>query len=120
MNEIKNRYEYELTDRFGVTEVAPLNEGDFTVDNEQEGYGKYFYNKTFGGKVVFTGAIYQRLKDIEQSMYICADLKMKVFRICDGVRVLIFDGILLMFLSIHSKLFIIILYFISFIIKKII
>ena len=93
MNEIKNRYEYELYDRFGMVEVAPLNEGDFTVDNEQEGDGKYFYNKNFGGKVVFTGAIYQRLKDIEQSMYICADLRMKVFRICAGVRVLIFDGI---------------------------
>ena len=90
MNEIKNRYEYELYDHFGMVEVAPLNEGDFTVDNEQEGDGKYFYNKNFGGKVVFTGAIYQRLKDIEQSMYLCADLKMKVFRICAGVRVLIF------------------------------
>lgn len=93
MNEIKNRYEYELTDRFGVTEVAPLNEGDFTIDNEQEDDGKYFYSKTFGGKIIFTGAIFQRLHDIEQSMYICADHNLKIYRTCGGTRLLIFDGI---------------------------
>ena len=93
MNEIKNFYEYELYDRFGMVTVAPLNEGDFTVDNEQEDDGKYFYSKTFGGKIIFTGAIFQRLHDIEQSMYICADHNLKIYRNCGGTRLIIFDGI---------------------------
>lgn len=92
MNEIKNKYHYVLTDRFGSIEVAPLNEGDFKVINEQEKDGKYFYSKTFSGKIVFTGTIFQRLHDIERSMYICADCNLKIYRNCGGTQTEIFDG----------------------------
>ena len=93
MNDINNRYEYELYDRFGMVEVAPLNEGDFTIDNEQEADGKYFYTKQFGGKFIFTGTIFRRLLDILNSMYICADHQLKIYRTCGATRLLIFDGI---------------------------
>ena len=55
MSEVKNKYRYVLTDRFGTLEVAPLGEGDFSIQYEREDEGKYFYVKQFQGKITFTG-----------------------------------------------------------------
>lgn len=90
--EVINQYKYILTDRFGVLEVAPLGEGDFSISNEQDEDGKYFYSKVFNGKIMFTGATFARLKKIEKSIYICTQQRLQVFRVCGDSEVLIFDG----------------------------
>ena len=90
--EVKNQYKYVLTDRFGVLEVAPIGEGDFSISNEQDDDGKYFYSKVFNGKIMFTGATYARLKKIEKSIYLCTQQRLQVYRLCGDDEVLIFDG----------------------------
>ena len=92
MSEVKNKYRYVLTDRFGTLEVAPLGEGDFSIQYEREDEGKYFYAKQFQGKITFTGDIFHRLKRIEKSIYICTEQNLKVYRICPNSEMLIFDG----------------------------
>ena len=92
MSEVKNKYRYELTDRFGTMDVAPLGEGDFSIKYNRETDGKYFYSKTFQGKIMFTGEIFKRLKRIERSIYICTTQRLKVFRKCNAGEMLIFDG----------------------------
>ena len=92
MSEVKNKYRYVLTDRFGTLEVAPLGEGDFSIQYEREDDGKYFYAKQFQGKITFTGVIFQRLRRIERSIYICKEQNLKVYRICPESEILIFDG----------------------------
>lgn len=92
MSEIKNKYRYVLTDRFGTLDVAPLGEGDFSIQYEREDEGKYFYAKQFQGKITFTGVIFQRLRRIERSIYICKEQNLKVYRICPESEILIFDG----------------------------
>ena len=92
MSEVKNKYRYELTDRFGTMDVAPLGEGDFSIKYNRETDGKYFYSKTFQGKITFTGEIFKRLKRIERSIYICTTQRLKVFRKCNAGEMLIFDG----------------------------
>lgn len=94
MSEVKNKYRYVLTDRFGTLEVAPLGEGDFSIQYEREDEGKYFYAKQFQGKITFTGVIFQRLRRIERSIYICKEQNLKVYRICTESEILIFDGYL--------------------------
>ena len=92
MSEVKNKYRYVLTDRFGTLDVAPLGEGDFSIQYEREDEGKYFYAKQFQGKITFTGVIFQRLRRIEKSIYICREQNLKVYRICPESEILIFDG----------------------------
>ena len=92
MSEVKNKYRYVLTDRFGTLDVAPLGEGDFSIQYEREDEGKYFYAKQFQGKITFTGVIFQRLRRIERSIYICKEQNLKVYRICPESEILIFDG----------------------------
>ena len=93
MNEPKNKYRYVLTDRFGTIDVSPLGEGDFKIDYDIEEDGKYFYSKQFNGKIIFTGETYNRMKTIEQSIYICTAQRLQVFRKCENsVEVVIFDG----------------------------
>lgn len=92
MSEVKNKYRYELTDRFGTMDIAPLGEGDFSIKYNRETDGKYFYSKTFQGKITFTGEIFKRLKRIERSIYICTTQRLKVFRKCNAGEMLIFDG----------------------------
>ena len=92
MSEVKNKYRYVLTDRFGTLDVAPLGEGDFSIQYEREDDGKYFYAKQFQGKITFTGVIFQRLRRIEKSIYICEEQNLKVYRICPESEILIFDG----------------------------
>ena len=92
MSEVKNKYRYELTDRFGTMDIAPLGEGDFSIKYNRETDGKYFYSKTFQGKITFTGEIFKRLKRIERSIYICTTQRLKVFRKCNAGEILIFDG----------------------------
>ena len=92
MSEVKNKYRYVLTDRFGTLDVMPLGEGDFSIQYEREDEGKYFYAKQFQGKITFTGVIFQRLRRIERSIYICKEQNLKVYRICPESEILIFDG----------------------------
>lgn len=92
MSQVKNKYRYELTDRFGTMDIAPLGEGDFSIKYNRETDGKYFYSKTFQGKIMFTGEIFKRLKRIERSIYICTTQRLKVFRKCNAGEILIFDG----------------------------
>lgn len=90
--EVLNKYKYVLMDRFGIIETVPLGESNFTIAYDQETDGKYFYSKEFQGKITFTGEAYRRLKLIEGSIYICTQQRLQVFRICDTVETLIFDG----------------------------
>lgn len=92
MSEVKNKYRYELTDRFGTLDVAPLGEGDFSIKYDKEADGKYFYSKSFQGKITFTGEIFKRLQRIERSIYICTAQQLKVFRKCNAGEILLFDG----------------------------
>ena len=92
MKPIKNQYLYEITDRFGTVEVAPLNESDFSISYERETDGKYFYSKGFGGKLLFYGEMFERLQSIEQSIYICSEIKMNIYRVCEGGNKLYFEG----------------------------
>ena len=89
---LKNKYKYILSDRFGMLEVSPLGEGDLNITYEQEDEGKYFYTREFRGKITFTGDVFQRLKVIEKSMYICTSQRIQVYRLCDQSEQLIFDG----------------------------
>ena len=73
-------------------DVAPLGEGDFSIKYNLETDGKYFYSKTFQGKITFTGEIFKRLKRIERSIYICTTQRLEVFRKCNAGEMLIFDG----------------------------
>ena len=88
---IKNKYRYELTDRRGTLDVSPLGEADFSIDYSREDDGKYFYSQEFKGKIKFAGEIFGRLLTILESIYICTEQRLKVFRDCDP-EVLIFDG----------------------------
>lgn len=88
----KNKYRYELTDRFGTLDVAPLNEANFNIEWGRETDGKYFYSKTFNGKISFRGEVFSRLRRIERSIYICTEQNLKVFRNCGTSEILIFDG----------------------------
>lgn len=90
--EAKNRYRYELTDRFGTLDVAPLNEANFSIEWGRETDGKYFYSKTFNGKISFRGEIFSRLRRIEKSVYICTEQRLQVFRKCGSTESLYFDG----------------------------
>ena len=92
MSEVKNKYRYELTDRFGTLDVAPLGEGDFSIKYDKETDGKYFYSKSFQGKITFTGETFKRLQRIERSIYICTTQRLKVFRKCNAGEILLFDG----------------------------
>lgn len=92
MNTIINDYFYVLTDRFGTIDVHPLNEKEFTIDHEIEDDGKYFYSKQFNGKITFNGVIFQRLRNIEKSIYICTEQELKIYRKCEGGNTLIFEG----------------------------
>lgn len=89
---IENQYKYILTDRFGVIEVSPIGESDFTIEHEQDDDGKYFYSKQFNGKIIFLGDIYSRLKTIEQSIYLCTEQRLQIYRLCGDTEILIFDG----------------------------
>lgn len=90
--QVKNKYRYELTDRFGTLDVAPLNEANFSIEWGRETDGKYFYSKTFNGKISFRGEVFSRLHRIERSIYICTEQRLKVFRNCGNSETLIFDG----------------------------
>lgn len=92
MSEVKNKYRYELTNRFGTLDVAPLGEGDFSIKYDKEADGKYFYSKSFQGKITFTGETFKRLQRIERSIYICTTQQLKVFRKCNAGEILLFDG----------------------------
>lgn len=88
----QNKYKYVLTDRFGVLDVFPLDEAGYAISYEKEDDGKYFYVKQFSGKLMFTGEVYQRLKTIERSIYVCTEQNLKIYRKCEQGEILIFDG----------------------------
>lgn len=89
---IQNQYHYEITDRYGTVEIAPLNESNFSISYDRETDGKYFYSKTFSGKIKFKGDIFFRLQTLEQSIYICSEISMRIWRKCHGGDLLIFEG----------------------------
>ena len=70
MNEVENRYRYELTDRFGVVEVVPLNEWELQIEFEKEKDFKNFFVEKMKSKIVFVGEIYERLKLLEGSEFL--------------------------------------------------
>lgn len=88
----KNKYRYILKDRFGIIEVAPLNEVDFTVNYERETDNKYFYSQQFNGKIIFSGATFKRLQEIERSIYICTEQQLTIYRKCSTGETIVFDG----------------------------
>ena len=92
MNTIKNKCRYVLTDRFGIIDVFPVGEADFKIDYDKEEGGKYFYSRQFQGKFIFTGEIFERLKIILNSIYICTQQRLQVFRPCGNGEALVFDG----------------------------
>lgn len=83
MAQIRSDYRYTITDRLGELIVQPLGENDFSIEwSPEKESGKRFYKKDFGGKIIFTGAAFQKLLVMENSIYRCEYQTVTVERKC--------------------------------------
>ena len=89
---IQNKFIYKLKDRLGVLVVVPLGESDFSLDYERENDEKLSYKKELSGKITFVGEAFKRLMQMETSIYRCDEQTLSVYKLCDGVEKLIFEG----------------------------
>lgn len=89
---IQNKFLYRLTDRLGTIAVVPLGEGDFTLEYERENDDKLSYKKQLSGKVVFTGEAFQRILQMENSVYRCDEQTLTILKVCNNVERIYFVG----------------------------
>ena len=89
---VKNKFIYRLTDRLGTIAVVPLGEGDFTLEYERENDDKLSYKKQLSGKVVFTGEAFQRILQMENSVYRCDEQTLTILKVCNNVERIYFVG----------------------------
>lgn len=89
---IQNKFLYRLTDRLGTIAVVPLGEGDFTLEYERENEDKLSYKKQLSGKIVFTGQAFQRILQMENSVYRCDEQTLTILKVCNNVERIYFVG----------------------------
>ena len=89
---INNKFLYRLTDRLGTIDVVPLGEGDFTLEYERENDDKISYKKQLSGKIVFTGEAFQRILQMENSVYRCDEQTLTILKVCNNVERIYFVG----------------------------
>ena len=90
--EIRNKLKYELTDRLGTLAVVPLGESDFSLEYERENDDKLSYKMQLSGKIMFVGEAFNRLKQIENSVYRCEEQTLTILKDCNGNEKTIFVG----------------------------
>lgn len=88
----KNNYKYTITDRLGTYEVEPLGEGEFSLDYERENDDKLDYKINLSGKIVLVKTPYNRVMQMEGSVYRCDEQTLSVSKDCGGVLKPIFTG----------------------------
>lgn len=89
---VENNFIYRLTDRLGTLAVIPLGEKGFSLDFERQNEDKLSYEKKLSGKIVFVGEAFQRLKQMENSIYRCDEQTLTILKVCNGIEKIIFVG----------------------------
>lgn len=89
---VENNFIYRLTDRLGTLAVIPLGEKGFSLDFERQNEDKLSYEKKLSGKIVFVGEAFQRLNQMENSIYRCDEQTLTILKVCNGIEKVIFVG----------------------------
>lgn len=92
MSAIKNKFLYKLTDRLGTLVVVPLGENDFSLEYERQNDDKLSYKKQLSGKIVFTDDAFNRILQMENSIYRCDEQTLTILKICNNVERIYFVG----------------------------
>lgn len=79
-----NHYRYELTDNAGVFLAEPLGESGLKRERSRNDENKLSYSDEQTGKLIFTGADFQRLLTQEQSVDRCDPILLQIYRNCGG------------------------------------
>jgi hypothetical protein len=89
---VENNFIYRLTDRLGTLAVIPLGEKGFSLDFERQNEDKLSYEKKLSGKIMFVGEAFNRLNQIENSVYRCDEQTLTILKVCNGIEKVIFVG----------------------------
>ena len=89
---VENNFIYRLTDRLGTLAVIPLGEKGFSLDFERQNEDKLSYEKKLSGKIMFIGEAFQRLNQMENSVYRCDEQTLTILKVCNGIEKVIFVG----------------------------
>ena len=89
---VENNFIYRLTDRLGTLAVIPLGEKGFSLDFERQNEDKLSYEKKLSGKIMFVGEAFQRLNQMENSIYRCDEQILTILKVCNGIEKVIFIG----------------------------
>lgn len=89
---VENNFIYKLTDRLGTLAVIPLGEKGFSLDFERQNEDKLSYEKKLSGKIMFVGEAFQRLNQMENSVYRCEEQTLTILKVCNGIEKVIFVG----------------------------
>ena len=89
---VENNFIYRLTDRLGTLAVIPLGEKGFSLDFERQNEDKLSYEKKLSGKIMFVGEAFQRLNQMENSVYRCDEQTLTILKVCNGIEKVIFVG----------------------------
>src|SRR5690625_1000859 len=83
---MKSNYRYIITDRLGARTVQPMGESDFEIEwNRSKEDGKSDYTKEFGGKIIFKGGAFDKLYNLERSIYRCELQEINIEKLCNGI-----------------------------------
>lgn len=89
----KNNFIYKLTDRLGTLDVFPLGENSFSIEYSRDDKDSNFeYKKSLNGKMTFVKEAFQRLMDMEDSMFRCEEQQIEIFKDCNGIEKSVFKG----------------------------
>ena len=83
---VENNFIYKLTDRLGTLAVIPLGEKGFSLDFERQNEDKLASEKKLSGKIMFVGEAFQRLNQIENSVYRCDEQTLTILKVCNGIE----------------------------------
>ena len=89
---VENNFIYRLTDRLGTLAVIPLGEKGFSLDFERQNEDKLSYEKKLSGKIMFVGEAFNRLNQMENSVYRCDEQTLTILKVCNGIEKVIFVG----------------------------
>ena len=89
---VENNFIYRLTDRLGTLAVIPLGEKGFSLDFERQNEDQLSYEKKLSGKIMFVGEAFQRLNQMENSVYRCDEQTLTILKVCNGIEKVIFVG----------------------------
>ena len=89
---VENNFIYRLTDRLGTLAVIPLGEKGFSLDFERQNEDQLSYEKKLSGKIMFVGEAFNRLNQMENSVYRCEEQTLTILKVCNGIEKVIFVG----------------------------